>query len=205
MTRQLKEVATWALLGGMTVGGIHLVQRNHTLAQQNQALIRVIEPHAGRYVPPYPVTTLSGAPVTLGALGHRQVLIFFRTTCPYCQASTPAFNTIAERLAPDSLVPVYGVALDSAGAARTYAAQHALRFPVIAQLNPRLVGLYRVTSVPLVLVVNEQGRLAYARPGVLQSAAAVDSVVRGAEAPAPAVAATPHAPTQAHKKLIAPY
>ncbi len=183
MRRYLKELAIWLLLGGLTAGGVYLVQQNQALADQNRALARrAVEPHAGLFVPAYPAATLDGAPVTLGALGHRQVLVFFRTTCPYCRASTPAWKAVAEGLVGDSQVAIYGVALDSADAARAYAAEHQLRFPVIPQPDPRLVGLYRISSVPLILVLNEEGRMAYARLGVLDSPAAVDSVVSAARA-----------------------
>lgn len=181
MRRVLKELVVWVLLGGVTAGGVYLVQQNQALAEQNRLLSRrAVEPHAGLFVPAFPAATLDGAPVTLGKLGDRQLLIFFRTTCPYCRASTPAWKAIAERLAPDSQIALYGVALDSANAARAYAGEYALRFPVIAQLTPRLVSLYRVSRVPLILVLNEQGRMAYARLGVLDTPAAVDSVVRAA-------------------------
>ena len=182
MKRYLKEIGVYVLLGGLTAGGVQLVRANRALAEQNRVLARrAVEPHAGLFVPAYPARTLDGAPVTLGALGQRQVLIFFRTTCPYCRASMPAFNALAARLASDSGIALYGVSLDSTVAARSYAAEHALRFPVIAQLVPRLVGLYRVSSVPLILVLNEQARMAYVRLGVLDSGAALDSVVQAAE------------------------
>ena len=96
------------------------------------------------------------------------------------------------------------MALDSADTARAYAAAHGLRFPVIAALAPRLVGLYRVSSVPLILVVNEQGRMTYARLGVLDSAA-VDSVVAAAEARPPSRTGTNPVPTQARRGRIDPY
>lgn len=182
MRRVLKELAVWVLLGGVTAAGVYLVQQNQALADQNRVLARrAIEPHAGLFVPMYEAATLDNVPVTLGALGHHQLLLFCRTTCPYCRASTPAWNTIAERLQAQPEIAVYGVALDSTRAARTYATERQLRFPVIARPDPRLVSLYRVSSVPLILVVNEQGRLAFARLGVVQSAAAVDSVVKAAE------------------------
>ena len=107
----------------------------------------------------------------------------------------PSVNALAAQRAPDSGSVMYGVALDSARAARSYAAEHALRFPVIAEPALRLVGLYRVSSVPLILVLNEQGRMAYTRLGVLDAPAAVDSVVRTAEyRPAPVAAAERRAP-----------
>jgi len=176
-----REIAVYVVLGALTAGGVHLVQQNHTLTQRNQSFVRgAAEPHAGLYVASYPTRTLDGAPVTLGALGQRQLVIFFRTTCPYCRASTPAWTTIAAQLADHPEVAVYGVALDSAPAARTYAAAHGLRFPVIARPDPRLVALYRVGGVPVVLILNEHARITYARLGVLAEPVAVDSVVAAA-------------------------
>jgi len=185
MRRVLHELLVWVLLGGVTAGGVYLIQQNQALADQNRLLIRrAVEPHAGLFVPTYEAATLDRVPVTLGALGHRQLLLFFRTSCPYCRASTPAWNTLAERLQTHPEIAVYGVALDAAEAAKAYAAERQLRFPVIARPDPRLVGLYRVSSVPLILVLNENGRMAYARLGVLDSPRAVDSVVAAAPTPA---------------------
>jgi peroxiredoxin len=206
MRHYLKELAIWTLLGGITAGGVYLVQQNQALAHENRVLARrAVEPRAGLFVPAYAAATLDGQPVALGALGHRQVLIFFRTTCPYCRASTPAWNTIAERLRTQPAIAVYGVAMDSVGAARTYAAEYRLRFSVIARPDPRLVSLYRVSSVPMLLVVNEQGRLAYARLGVLQSAAAVDSVVTAAEAPPPSLKGAPERASTPARGRIEPH
>jgi hypothetical protein len=118
----------------------------------------------------------------------------------------PAFNAIAKRLAPDSQIAIHGVALDSARAAGVYVTEHGLRFPVLAELAPRLVGLYRISGVPLILVVNEQGRLAYVRLGVLQSAAAVDSAVTAAETPPPSLTGAPErTATPARRGRIEPY
>ena len=206
MKRYLRAIGVYVVLGGVTAGGVQLVRQNRALTHANRVLLqRATQPHAGLFVPSYPAVTLDGTPVTLGAVGHRQVVIFFRTSCPYCRASTPAFNALAERLAPDSTVAVYGVALDSVDTARAYAAEHGLRFPVIAELAPRLVGLYRVSSVPLILVLNEQGRMTYARLGVLDSAA-VDSVVTATDARPPSRAtAARQAATHVHKGAVAPY
>ena len=105
MTRYFREIGVYVLLGGITAGGVQLIRQNRALAHANRVLLqRATQPHAGLFVPTYAATTLDGKAVTLGALGQRQLLIFFRTTCPYCRASTPAFNALAERLAPASTV-----------------------------------------------------------------------------------------------------
>jgi hypothetical protein len=76
--------------------------------------------------------------------------------------------------------------LDSTAVASAYAAEHRLRFAVIAKPEPRVAGLYRVSRVPLIEVVNEDGRMAYVRMGALESPVAIDSVVAAAVERSPA-------------------
>jgi peroxiredoxin len=178
MGRYLKETVVLALIGVVTAGSVYLVSQNRALSDQNRLLARqAVEPRAGLYAPTLDAVTLDGDSVVLGQIGRRQLLFFFTHTCAYCRASVPAWNDIAQRLDVDGGLEVYGVALDSASIAAAYAAEQGLRFPVIAEPEPRLAGLYRVSGVPLVLILDEDGRMAYARLGVLESPAGIDSVV----------------------------
>jgi peroxiredoxin len=177
MTRYLRGLAVYVGLGVITAAGVHLVRQNRALAEQNRVLTRrAVEPRAGLYVPAVDAATLNGTPVVLGQRGRRQLLFFFNHTCPYCRASLPAWNTIAGRVAHEPEVAVFGVALDSTHVAAAYTAEHQLVFPVIAKRDVRLVSLYRVSAVPLVLVVDD-GRVAYVRLGVLDAPLEIDSVV----------------------------
>jgi len=182
MARYLKELPVYLVIAALVAGGVYLVRENRALRGENRELLRrTVEPRPGFYVPAVAAVTLDHEAVVLGRLGERQLLVFFNTTCPYCRASVPAWQQIAERLVGDSSLVIYGVALDSAVAVAAYAAEHRLSFPLIAGRDPRLVALYRVTNVPLVLVIGADGRVAYARMGVLETALAVDSVLRAAE------------------------
>jgi thiol-disulfide isomerase/thioredoxin len=143
--------------------------------------------HPGSYVPPVPASFLTGDTITLGAppSGTRQVLFVFTTTCPYCRASLPAWQSLAERA--DSLTSlgisaprVVGLSLDSITATAAYVQEHGLRFPVSQFGSRRDQALYRTRSVPLILVVDSDSRVAYSRMGVLTSPAALDSVWRAA-------------------------
>jgi peroxiredoxin len=182
MMRYVRELLVFASIGIAAAAGTYLVRQNRTLAEQNRLLARrAVEPRPGLFVPAAQAATLDGDSVILGQVGQGQLLFFFNHTCPYCRASVPAWNTIAQRLDGEA-IPLYGVALDSASVAEAYAAEQGLRFPVIAKPEPRLVALYRVSGVPLVLLLNQDGRMAYARLGVLESPAAIDSVVAAARA-----------------------
>jgi peroxiredoxin len=188
MVRYSRELVVLAAIGVVVAAGTYLVRQNRTLADQNRLLARrAVEPRPGLFVPALKAATLDGDSVVLGQPGRRQLLFFFNHTCPYCRASVPAWNGIARRL-DRVAIELYGVALDSASIAAAYAAEQGFRFPVIAKPDPRLAGLYRVSGVPLVLLVNQDGRMAYARLGVLESAAAIDSVVAAARATVASVA-----------------
>lgn len=183
---RLKEIAVYLALGAITASGVYLVRTNRSLTEQNRVLARrAVDPRPGLHVPELNATTLDGAPVVLGRLGQRQVLFFFNHTCPYCRASLPAWNAIAARLEAQGGIEVYGVAFDSTAVASDYAAEHRLRFAVIAKPEPRVAGLYRVSRVPLIEVVKD-GRMAYVRMGALESPLAIDSVVAAAVERSPA-------------------
>ena len=159
-----------------------LAVQNRTLRQEHTVLLdRVNFPYAGMWVPATAVTTLDGAPVAVGepGPGRTQVLLHFTTTCRYCRASLPAWKQVAARLGETegAGVQLIGVSQDSLDVTRRYAREHALPFPVVRMGDARSVGLFRARAVPLVTVVHESGRVAYARVGALTTEAAVDSVV----------------------------
>jgi hypothetical protein len=112
--------------------------------------------------------------------GERQVLLVFDTRCPYSRASLPWWRVLADRLAGDSRLQAYGVSLDSLEASRAYAMEHELAFPVVSLTQPRMRGLFHLRRVPQVLILNDEGRVAFTRLGVVESDAAVDSIVAAA-------------------------
>lgn len=161
-----------------------LARQNVELRQRLEQVRRdATQPRAGLFAPTFTAVSLDGTQRTIGERGDggRQLLLFFTTTCAYCRASLPAWRELSA--VADSLVSprveVIGVVLDSAHRAPAYAAEHALPYPVVPLASPKLRSLYRARSVPLVMVVDHDGRVLFARTGVLEDgAAAVDSVRR---------------------------
>lgn len=164
------------------------------LAQQKRSLIREVEkaryelrqartePLRGMYVPAFQAATLEGQPATIGeapAEGGRQVLLMYTTTCPYCLSSIPAWKQI--KAAADTMTSVraavYGVSLDSVDVTRKYIAQHRLPYPTVRFPNEKVAGMYRAGTVPITLVLDEQGRTIYTRTGELKDPQAIDSVL----------------------------
>lgn len=180
--RATREIGILLVIGLVAAGGAYLVRANMDLRQQNDRLMRLVEPHPGVYVPELPVTSLRGDSVVLGKIGQRQLLFFFNTTCPHCQTSVSEWNKIADALKRDSMLTVLGVAFDEPGPVAAYARQQNLRFRVAAKPDPRLAGLYRISGVPAIILVDDAGRMAYTRLGPLQSPLAVDSILAAVRA-----------------------
>jgi peroxiredoxin len=134
------------------------------------------------YVPVIRAPSLQGDSVLIGepGEGERQVLLVFDTRCPYSRASLPWWNELAERLAEDSGAQTYGVSLDSLEASRTYAMEHGLVFSVVSLAQRRAQRLFHLRRVPQILILSDEGRVAFTRLGVLESDAAVDSIVAAA-------------------------
>lgn len=185
MTRHLPLVALAAAAALVVV----LARQNRELRVEQVALIdRATLPYAGMWVPAVNATSVDGAALRIGEPGRggAQLLYFFTTTCQYCRASVPALKQVAARLAAPGAQPVamIGVSDEPAEPTRAYAAGHALPFPVASVPERRVMGLFRSRTVPLLTVVNADGRATYTRQGALQGAAAIDSVVSAARAAA---------------------
>lgn len=185
MTRHLPLIALAAAAALVLV----LARQNRELRVEQVALIdRATLPYAGMWVPAVNATGLDGATLRIGEPGRggAQLLYFFTTTCQYCRASVPALKQVAARLAEPGARPVamIGVTDETAEPTRRYAAGHALPFPVASVPERRVMGLFRSRTVPLLTVVNADGRATYTRQGLLESAAAIDSVVSAARAAA---------------------
>lgn len=146
-----------------------------------QVFERATRPYAGMYVPTFRTSALDGTPVTVGEApaSGRQVLFVFTTTCPYCKTTLPAWDVIAAELDTVRSVPVgvYGISLDSAEVTRRYVAENRLPFPVVRFPEDKLAAIYRAQTVPLTLVLDEQGRTIHSRLGEMTERAAIDSVL----------------------------
>lgn len=178
-----RELAVYALIAVSAVC-VYLLRYNRQLAAQVDVVARQAkEPRPGLFVPPYRVQTIAGDSVELGLAGRRQLLFFFRTTCEYCRASLPAWKEISKGLQNDTAIAIYGVALDSVAPAQAYATDNALPFPVISGPDPRLVAYFRINGVPAVVLVNENGRMAYGRLGPMTTRGVIDSVLAAARRP----------------------
>lgn len=136
--------------------------------------VRILEEHvrttrdrlnmavAGDFVPTFETLSLAGSRRTIGESGSggRQLLFVFTTTCPYCEASLPAWQELAAVADTFSSFPiaVIGITLDSADVTGPYVRQHGLAMDIVAFPARKLTRLYKVRSVPQTLVIDGGGQ-----------------------------------------------
>jgi peroxiredoxin len=178
--RRLPTIVLAIALGLACLLVVVLALQNRQLQRRyGELLARTRPPNPGLYAPAARLPTLQGDSVTIGEPppGGQQLLFVFTTTCPYCRASLAAWEAIAGVARSSAGTEVYGVSLDSLPPTRKYVETHKLSFPVLALPPGRLPVLYRAYTVPLTMIIDADGRVAYSRLGLLAGQVAVDSVV----------------------------
>lgn len=151
-----------------------LVQQNRSfkarLADEEQ-VSRWLAP--GSYAPATSAATLDNMPVHVGVPDNqgRQAIFFFNTTCPYCQASISSWNDLYTTARATQSASVIGVSFDSVALTRSYVTTEDVRYPVTSLPSQRIASIYKVTSVPLSLIVDSDGRVLYSHNGPVDSLA----------------------------------
>ena len=163
-----------------------LARQNAMLRETaNRVLWEGTQPHLGMYVPAFEATTLDGGIVEVGSpsQGESQVLYFFLTTCEFCRASAPRVRELARRIAanPQPHAPAFlSVSIDSVPPPRSMLLEQGVPGPVVHLGSRRLVSLYRAGQVPRLLLIDQEGRVAFSRTGVIDNDAVIDSVLTAA-------------------------
>ena len=118
-------------------------------------------PVGGQVVPAVPLPCLDGGgSVRLDQLGTPAVVNLWATWCGPCRQELPVFQRYAERV--NDRLRIIGVATrDRPDAARSYANDLALRFPMLVDADGELMRRVNVSALPATLFLDAQGRIAY--------------------------------------------
>ena len=147
---------------------------------QGELETRVREPYPGMFVPQVATLAIDGAPLDVGApAADFQVLYFFMPDCPYCAASAASIRALSERLARETggRVPLIGVGNAAVDELLGYVRDQRFGFPIASITEQRTLALFRASIVPLVLVVDRNGRVHHATVGTFDSEAKIDLVL----------------------------
>jgi len=117
-------------------------------------------PLLGRPMPGFQRPTLQGGRFTTEDAAGRVALVeFFAGYCAPCQRRLPAVARLRNEM-PD--VMVVGISLDpTVDAALEQVRRFRLAFPVIHDAGNVLAGRFRVTALPLALVIGRDGRVVW--------------------------------------------
>jgi peroxiredoxin len=92
------------------------------------------------------------------------LLAFFKTSCPVCQLSFPVWGELARRYGP--AVAVVAVSQDPLARARPWLDRHGFEAPALDDsLGFATSRAYRVQTVPALVLVGPDGRIADASEG----------------------------------------
>lgn len=168
-----RSIVVWIALLAASILVALLGWQNRGLRKERDWLTdRVSYAYPGMYVPALEVRSTSGADLELGApRGDFQVLYFFTHDCAYCLKSAPTLARTARTLQSDfgSQVSMLGICQCTDDQAREYALRHRFDFPVVTMSDRRNLMLYRARIVPLLLVVDRDGRVRHAIQGVFDT------------------------------------
>lgn len=189
--RNVQKLIPWLLLAAASVLLVVLGMQHRSLRgaflEHRRADRRL---QVASYVPTFAGISVAGDSVTVGAAPDegRQVLFFLTSTCPFCRQTLPSWTQLAGRLAAlpatEPRVQVVALTTDSMTVAVPYAQSNKLPFALVPFPSRKHVSLYRAFSVPQTVVIDSEGRVLFARNGVIDTPAAVDSVMAAALKPA---------------------
>lgn len=184
--RSLRSIAVLTLLVYATGLSAALASKNRDLRHRNAEFVRNARiPQAGMYVPPVSVESVDGRLIQIGdpEPATRQVLLVFDTRCEFCIASLPAWRELAASLRHDPASGVVAISTDPPDETNRYVKAHDLDFPIATVADPRIRSMYRWSGVPLIMVIEPDGLVRYARAGELRTGLPLDSVLTVLRAP----------------------
>jgi peroxiredoxin len=120
----------------------------------------IIAPARRQKAPALRVTAFDGSIVTLDQFRGRPVVVsFFESWCPTCQVEQPDLSTVARQFA--GRVGFVGVSNhDTVAAGLAYARRFQVPYPLANDATGKTWARWRVPYQPVVVLVDNQGRIA---------------------------------------------
>lgn len=128
---------------------------------------------AGRKAPSFQFETIEDEEIALNSYRNEKMVIlnFFGTWCPPCRTEMPALQDYYDRYSDE--VVVIGISLNEKNQeVRRFMNELNLQFPAGLDYEKKEDSIYRryeVPTLPTTVVIDRQGKVAYYKPGMLQS------------------------------------
>lgn len=129
-------------------------------------------PRARKTAPDFTLTDSKGAPLRLSDYKGRVVLLdFWATWCHGCKTEIPWYMEFADKYKESGLT-VIGVSMDSDGwkSVTPFIKEKKINYDVVIG-NDALAKRFGLTSMPLTLLIDRDGRIADSHAGIVDKAA----------------------------------
>lgn len=149
-----RQWALVALLLALVAGGLWVSLGAELPGQEGDVL------RAGRRAPAIALETLDGGMVSLAERRGQVVIInLWASWCGPCRAEMPALQRLyaAERARGLEILAVNSTVQDSPDAARAFAEEHSLTFPILLDSDGAVSRAYRLRSLPSTFIVDRRG------------------------------------------------
>jgi peroxiredoxin len=163
----MKSHLTGRLLLMLTMLAIALVSQLSSIG----ASAEIMRAAARKNAPDFTLEQADGTPVTLSAFKGRVVLLdLWATWCTGCKTEIPWFIEFDWKYRNRGLTTI-GAAMDEDGwtAVRPYIAQHSISYPIVLGY-PTLMEPYRVTVLPVTMLIDKEGNIADVHAGIVDKA-----------------------------------
>jgi cytochrome c biogenesis protein CcmG, thiol:disulfide interchange protein DsbE len=168
----MRRIAVPAVVSLLAVALIALLVFGVLQTGDNTSLDQAVAKGARPAAPSRPLPKLDGTGTRSVAdyRGHYLVVNFFASWCTPCAEEAPLLNGIQRTIAKRG-GSVLGVAWDdTTAAARTFAHENRLAFPLVRDVDGAFGHAYAITGMPETFVVDPQGRIVALRRAQLTRA-----------------------------------
>lgn len=136
-------------------------------------------PEIGSKAPNFTLKNVDGESVSLSDFEGRPIIInFWSTRCVPCVAEMPHIQAVHDKLSSQGLVVLSINISDSAAAAKDFATEYGLTFPIL--LDPQMTVSQKYClpqAIPITLFINTEGAFKAGKAGAFQSIEEIEDML----------------------------
>ena len=119
--------------------------------------------YVGQKAPTFKLSNLKGKSMELETFrkGKTVLLSFGATWCPHCVHEVPSLNKYYSEFKADGL-EVVGINIqEKKKKVQSFAKKKKIKYPVVLDLEADVANIYKVSGIPLNIVINKKGEIKY--------------------------------------------
>jgi peroxiredoxin len=109
--------------------------------------------------------------------GRAVVLVFWRTTCGYCNMQMPFIQQVYDDWSQDEVAILTIDIGEYTDTVTEHLSGLDFSLPVLLDINAEVAAQYRTFSIPITFFIDKEGLMRYVKVGAFQSAQELDNIV----------------------------